>query len=338
VLKSLFSALSPAGRRARLSILILHRVLAAPDPLFPNEIDARRFDAICDWLRSWFNVLPLDAAVRGLRAESLPERALSITFDDGYADNRTVALPILQRHRLSATIFVATGYLDGGCMWNDILVEAVRRSPQSRLPLQELGLPALVSMPIESPAQKRAVIDALIRSSMYLPHDQRTALAKRLAELAGVEPSTDLMMSSTQVVELHRAGMQIGAHTVSHPILAQLDAIAVRAEVVESKRRLEGLIGERVGLFAYPNGRPETDFSAATLGVVRAAGFDAAMSTAWGCADARTDLFQLPRFTPWDRSRLRFGARLAGNLMASRRRPPRMVEHSAGSGDGLRAH
>ncbi|MFO0121490.1 MAG: polysaccharide deacetylase family protein, partial [Inhella sp.] len=108
---------SPGGARGRLTVLIFHRVLTQPDPLFPGEMDAARFDAVCGWLASWATVLPLHTAVRQVRDGVLPARALAITFDDGYADNASVALPLLQKHGLCATFFVSTGYLDGGRMW-----------------------------------------------------------------------------------------------------------------------------------------------------------------------------------------------------------------------------
>jgi peptidoglycan/xylan/chitin deacetylase (PgdA/CDA1 family) len=131
-MRCLFDVLAPSGARGRLSILIFHRILAAPDALLPDELDAARFDAVCGWLRRWFNVLPLDEAVRQLAAGDLAARALSITFDDGYADNHNVALPILARHGMCATFFVATGFLDGGRMFNDTLIEAVRRTRDAR--------------------------------------------------------------------------------------------------------------------------------------------------------------------------------------------------------------
>ena len=115
--RTLFSAISPAGERGRLSIPIFHRVLPQVDPLFPDEMDAARFDAVCGWLKSWFNVLPLDEAVRRLKNGTLPQRAMALTFDDGYADNHDVALPILKRHGLPCAFFIATGFLDGGRMW-----------------------------------------------------------------------------------------------------------------------------------------------------------------------------------------------------------------------------
>jgi peptidoglycan/xylan/chitin deacetylase (PgdA/CDA1 family) len=117
--------LSPGGARGRLSILIFHRVLAAPDPLFPAELDLRSFEERMRWIRGWFSVLPLDDAVVALARGTLPDRALAITFDDGYADNVTVALPILLRLRLHATFFIASAYLDGGTMWNDRVIDAV---------------------------------------------------------------------------------------------------------------------------------------------------------------------------------------------------------------------
>ena len=128
MLTPVLSLLSPTGERARLSILILHRVLPEPDALDPYAIDAPYFDAMCGWMMQAFKVLPLDEAVRRLRSGTLPARAAAITFDDGDADNHDVALPILQRHGLSATFFVATGYLNGGRRFNDSVTETLRRA------------------------------------------------------------------------------------------------------------------------------------------------------------------------------------------------------------------
>jgi len=127
ILRTAFTLASPAGQRAGLSILVFHRVLPEPDPLFPNEVDAQRFDALLGWVKDWFSVLPLEEAVERLQRNRLPERAAAITFDDGYADNYAVALPILQRQGLSAMFFIATGFLNGGRMFNDTAIETVRR-------------------------------------------------------------------------------------------------------------------------------------------------------------------------------------------------------------------
>jgi len=311
LLKALFSRLSPAGEKARLSVLIFHRVLAEPDPLFPDEMHARSFDSLCGWLADWFNVLPLDEAAARLKAGTLPARAACITFDDGYADNHAVALPILQRHGLTATFFIATGFLDGGRMWNDSIIETVRAC---QLPTLDLSALNLGRHPLGSIDQRKAAVTALIQQIKYLPVDRRLALTAAMAETAGVRLPDDLMMSSAAVKGLRDAGMQIGAHTISHPILARLEPAQARDEILGSKQFLEQLLGERVGLFAYPNGKPGEDYSPQSVEVVRSLDFDAAVSTAWGTSAQADDALQIRRFTPWDKSRLRFGARLLANL------------------------
>jgi len=312
-----FSALSPAGASAKLNIFIFHRVLPEVDPLFPGEVDARRFAIMLDWLKAWFEVLPLDAAVRRLADGSLPSRAAAITFDDGYADNYTVAMPLLQRAGMSATFFIATGFLDGGRMWNDTLIEAVRHSPRERLNLRELApcYADLPELPLGSWAERRMAVDALINRSKYLAPSDRLTLVEAVARESGAAGLSDtLMLSSTQLRALHAGGMGIGAHTVNHPILARLSDGEARQEMAQSKASLESLLGERVGLFAYPNGKPGTDYSPASVELARGCGFDAAVSTTQAIASRGSDPFQLPRFTPWGQTRSRFGLKLLQNM------------------------
>ena len=314
----LFSLLSPAGPRARLSVLIFHRVLPEPDPIFPGEIDVPRFDAICRWVRQWFNVLPLDVAVGRLQQGTLPARAAAITFDDGYADNHDHALPLLQRHGLPATFFIASGFIDGGCMWNDGVIDAVRRCRTPQLEVAGLADLPDERLAVDSVTAKRAAIARIIGAVKYLPVAQRLEIVATLRRRAGVDDRPGWMMSTEQLRAMRRAGMQIGAHTVTHPILARLDRAAALDEMRRGRDFLESALQERVGLFAYPNGRPGTDYSEENVAVAREAGFDAAFTTAWGAASVNTDPFQLPRFTPWDQGRARFGLRLAGNLWTSR--------------------
>lgn len=320
MLKPIFQGLSSGGERGRLSILIFHRVSQQADPVFPDEMDARRFDAVCRWLRKWGNVLPLDEAVRRLSDRTLPPRAMSITFDDGYADNHDQALPILQRHGLTATFFIATGFIGGPGMWNDMIIEALRATQRPQWSPEDLGLPDPMHqiVKLDSPQARRGVIEAVIAAAKYLPHDQRSAFAERVAAWSGAKSQQRLMMNPDQLRWLHQAGMQIGAHTVSHPILALLDATAVRAEIADSRATLESILNQPVTLFAYPNGRPGEDYSPDTAAIVRELGFSAAVTTAWGAAHSATDRFEIPRFTPWDRSRLRFGGRMLANLWVSR--------------------
>ncbi|QKS31160.1 MAG: polysaccharide deacetylase family protein [Candidatus Accumulibacter similis] len=317
MIRTIANLLSPAGRNGRLSILIFHRVVAQRDPVFDWNPDAIAFERRMHWLRTWFHVLPLDEAVRRLREQSLPARAAAVSFDDGYADNYHVALPILQRLGIPATFFVATGYIDGGRMWNDTIAESVRHCGKDTLDLSGIGLGR---HDISSPETMRRTTAVLLDGLKYKAARERSQAADHVAQVAGCRLPADLMMTSEQVQAMHRAGMQIGAHTVSHPILAGLDHDEVRREVVGSRDFLEDLLQDRVGLFAYPNGRPSLDYRAEDADSVRALGFDAAVTTAWGVADAGSDLMQLPRFTPWDGTRLRFGVRLLRNLLDDSRR------------------
>lgn len=303
--------LSPAGTRGRLSILIFHRVLSQVDPLRPDEPDQQRFEQVLRWVARWFCVLPLDEAAEHMARRSLPARALAITFDDGYEDNFTVALPVLQRLGLPATFFVATSFLDGGRMWNDSVIEAVRAC---RAPHLDLGAVGLGVFDLGDNDTRRRTIDRLLPIIKYLEPEQRQAAVAAVQEACREPLPTNLMMSSSQVVALRRAGMQIGAHTRTHPILTKLTEGAANSEIEGSKRDLEALLGEAVCLFAYPNGRPHIDYNAEHAKMVRRAGFAAAVSTAAGAGTVDSDPFQLPRILPWDRQSSRFGLRMLANL------------------------
>lgn len=308
----LFGQLSPAGPRGRLSILIFHRVLPEPDPLFDDIPDASRFEQQMRWVARWFNVLSLSEAVARLQAGSLPARALAITFDDGYADNATVAAPLLQRLGLTATFFVTTGVIDGGRMWNDTVIEALRRAPEGSMDLAPLGLGRFE---ISDAASRRAAIEQVIGAIKRRPYAERLDLVQRIADEVGVELPTDLMMSAGQLRRLHSLGMDVGGHTVTHPILRSLDDASAEREIACGRDDLSQITGRPIDLFAYPNGVPGVDYDARHVAMVRRCGFNAAVSTAHGAAMRDADLFQLPRFTPWDRSRARYGARMASNLL-----------------------
>ena len=314
MMRTLIRGASRLGGRGRLSIFIFHRVLAEPDPLFPRAVDCAAFDQIVGWICRWFQVLPLNDALRRLRDDELPAAAASITFDDGYADNLTQAEPVLRKHGACATLFVATGFLDGGCMWNDRVIEAVRRTQR-----EQLRLPELLPQPVEVAglAQRRAAIGQLIGAIKYLEPAARQAAVDGVVAAAGTAVPTDLMLTSDNLRRWRAAGQQVGAHTVNHPILASLPDEEARTEIARGRAELESIIDERVSLFAYPNGKPGVDYLPKHVQMVRELGFDGAVSTTWGVASHRSPGFELPRFTPWDRSRSSFGLRMLRQLLAS---------------------
>lgn len=305
-LNGVTSALGP-----RLSILTFHRVLREPDPIFPGEVDALRFDRFMALVARSFQVLPLSDAVARLEQRTLPPRALCITFDDGYADNHDVALPILKRHGLSACFFIATGFLDGGRMFNDTVIECVRRSPLSRLDLGEFGLGVY---DLHTPAQRAAVIGRVLPLVKFLTPDERPQALQRLQRLCKPDALPDgLMMARAQVQALHAVGMEIGAHTVRHPILCSVDDATAEQEIIGSRNALQDLIDHPVTLFAYPNGRPGRDYADRHAAMIKRLGFGAAVSTAHGVAKYGDDRYQLPRVTPWGRTAGPWMARLVAS-------------------------
>lgn len=300
-----------AGKQARLSILIYHRVRPAHDCMRPGEPTATEFEWQMRLLQRHFNILPLSTAVPRLRQNRLPPRATCITFDDGYADNATVALPILRRLEIPATVFVASGYLNGGRMWNDTVIEALRLFNGRELNLAETGLPVYT---LGTDASRRAAARDIITRSKYLDASRRDEIADCLASQTG-PLADDLMLNTAQLLTLQENGVEIGAHTVSHPILSSLTLEGSREEIIRGKIELEKITGKTVNLFAYPNGKAGVDYKKDQVSLVREAGFEAAVTTDWGVSDRHTDLFQLPRFTPWDRSPAKFLLRLARNRL-----------------------
>jgi peptidoglycan/xylan/chitin deacetylase (PgdA/CDA1 family) len=304
--------LSPRGQNARLSILIYHRVLAETDSLFPAEVTVDSFDAQLAALKNVFTILPLSEAVARLKSGSLPARAACITFDDGYLDNASLALPVLQRHGLHATFFIATAYLNGGRMFNDTVIHAIRNCQGERIDLSKLGLGEHDISTLEA---KRQAIDAILKQVKYLPVGQREDAAEAVAQLAtDIPPPTDLMMEDRHVQMLAQANMEIGGHTSRHPILAKLDTDNARREIVEGKDYLEGLLKTKLRLFAYPNGKPVKDYLPEQADIVRSLGFEAAVSTHWATAGHGSDIYQLPRFTPYSEKTSRFIPMLLQNL------------------------
>lgn len=306
-LKAAASVTSGLGKQKKLFILIYHRVLDGPDFMRPGEVDKSIFTWQMQLLANYFNVLPMADALAKLQDGSLPSRAVCITFDDGYADNYLNALPILQQFQLPATFFVASGYLDGGRMWNDTIMEAVRHAKPEQLDLTGLGLGLF---DIGSPVQKALAAGGIIKKVKHLEPAVRQQYTDYVAGQAASALPDDLMMSTSQLQQLHASGMEIGGHTVSHPILAKLDAAALHQEVADNKQTLEKILAKPLRFFAYPNGKPGQDYLPSQVDAIKQHGYQAAVSTQWGVSHQGSDLWQLPRFTPWDTDPVKFMARM----------------------------
>lgn len=329
--------------RGRLTVLQFHRVLPEVDPLQAGEIAAPEFERVLDFIQQFCTPIGLREGLDAARRGRLPPRALAMSFDDGYADWVQCVGPLLLARGIPATFFVTTGQLGGGVIWHERIVEAVRALPDhgAQLPY---GFAAYADL--SATATRAALAHALQDRLKYAPLDEREqgiqALERQaISPLRGRDPFGD-----EQVRWLHAKGFAIGAHTHNHPILNSVCDEEARDEIGRSREILEGIVRDRVDLFAYPNGRPQRDFSQRHRSMVEAAGYVAAVTTGGGVLERDTDPFLVPRFSPWTAKPWRLAAQLARNAWpgqaprpnlsrAPRRQPVLFVENGAGFGGAI---
>lgn len=313
-MRGMWSLLSPAGPSARLSVLLFHKVPTKADPLAPAELDLPRFEQMLDFVSENANVLALSDANASMRRGTLPQRAVALTFDDGYAEWIDNVAPALLRRGMPATFFITTGQFEGGVLWHERILSAVRA-----LPRHGANLPAGLAQytDLDLPNCRERLVERLQERLKYAPLNERIFAIEQL-ESQAIEPlMLPSVFNANSVRNLHSQGFEIGAHTVHHPILNECTAQQARAEIADSKAELEMLIGGAVHAFAYPNGRPGTDFGFDHVSMVKESGYQLAVTTSVGAAKASTDPFQLPRFTPWGLSNERMAFQIVRNMMTA---------------------
>lgn len=309
--RSLLRVASGLNGKRRLTVLTFHRVLPGADPLRPDEFNRDDFRNLMRFVSDNLVVRPLGVAIEEVRENRLPVDSVAISFDDGYRDNAEIALPILHELGLPATFFIATGFLDGGRMWNDTIIEAVRRLAGEEVVLRTLGT---TPIRIASQDERYALLIRLLGHLKHKPRVERQELVDEIAGLVGDPLPDDLMMRSSDVRQLADAGMELGGHTESHPILRLESASEVARQLGRSRDFLREISEQEVTTFAYPNGRPNDDYSTRELELVRDAGFRSAMTTSWGSIHGLSDFYQLPRVCLWDRQPVKAGLRIAQSL------------------------
>ena len=308
LIRGVGDAIAPRGKgQGRVCVMNYHRVLRHADPLLESEPDVDTFRWQMRLLKECFNVIPLHDAVMAVRDQRIAPRTVCITFDDGYRAVHDLALPVLKEFGLPATVFVTSGYVGESHMWNDRIIEAVESIPSGELNLQAFGLGVYSLRTLDD---RKIAVARLTASTKYMPPHARDELIDHLEKMVGDNLAHGLMLNRQMVVNLAREGIEIGAHTISHPILTSLDDAEARREIVDGKLQLEEMTGKPVRLFAYPNGKVGMDFDERHARMVREAGFDAAFTTEVGSVNSTQDKYQLPRSRPWDTTPFRFGLRL----------------------------
>lgn len=265
--------------------------------------------------------MQLREAVHALSHGQLPQRAVIVTFDDGYADNLQNAKPLLEQYDVPATVFVTAGYVGGE---REFLWDAL-----DNVLLQPRPLPGTLRLSLggntyewefgdaleydeqlyqrhrywhmldrDDPTPRHRLYRHLFQLLRQLPSDQHQEVIDKLASWADAETTarpTHRVLTQDEVVQLANGRLvEVGAHTMTHPVLSALPTSVQRSEIQQSKTYLEELLGTSVVSFAYPFGS-RTDYTAKTVAAVRNAGFLCACSNYADIVWRGSDPFQLPR-------------------------------------------
>jgi peptidoglycan/xylan/chitin deacetylase (PgdA/CDA1 family) len=219
---------------------------------------------------------------------------VALTFDDGYRDNYTEAFPALRARGLPATVFVTANHLDTGApFWWDRLADAIRAAPGGEHALDLGRGPEPVRL--DGGPSRQRLIDRVCARAKTIPHTEARSWLAALGAALGSEPEEDRsVLTWEEAREMAAGGMEIGSHTLDHPVLSRLDPAEAERQVVLSRRAIEERVGRRVRFFAYPNGTPE-DFTPVVERAVREAGYEAALTTIEGRPGASSDPFKLER-------------------------------------------
>jgi peptidoglycan/xylan/chitin deacetylase (PgdA/CDA1 family) len=331
-----------AARRALVSralILVYHRV--TPLDFDPEwlAVHPGRFGEQLDVLRRHYNVLSVPKLHECMQKGKVPRKAVAVTFDDGYADNLLDARPLLERYDVPATCFVTTGKLDQSSeFWWDELEGLLLETPK---------LPAVLSLELngnrycwpldegsESSTQladrddrnwnvlqqtpltpRQKAYRELAPILRTLDADSQESVLRQIAEWAGVERrvrDSHRTLRPEEVPSLNAGGLvEIGAHTVTHPVLSARPRDAQQHEIRLSKQRLEELLNHPVTTFAYPFGA-RGDYTAESVEIVREAGFARACSNFQGWVRRDTSSHELPRYLVRDWDGDTFSREIAG--------------------------
>ena len=248
-------------------------------------------------LREHAEVVPLSVLADRHEKGASTRGMVAITFDDGYPDVFEVALPLLQKHRCPATVFLPTDYMaDQRSFWWDTLTHVFLELPDAptELDLEFGGRRHQITL--DSPEARRAAhkqIWAALRLEEEAP--RREAVARIEAWAAAADPRwmrAHRCVTAEEATSAHDPGFfDIGAHTKSHPSLPSLSPERQRREIVDSVSVLREMFGAEMRGFAYPYG----DHDRQVVDIVREVGIDHACTTRHRRIGRRAKALELPR-------------------------------------------
>jgi len=268
--------------KGRAILLAYHRIGSCTDEFSDPELfsaSAADFAWQCQYVAKHFGGHSFSEAITCTPND--PAR-VAITFDDGYRDNHDIALPALTAQGLTATFFIATDFIDAPRLpWWDLAAAAVRHTTDDLRAVSQW-----LASEWNTPAGEatRSPLDAALRLYKTLPVERaERMLAEFVARCGGdglphdTSDPTNRWMTWDQIRNLREAGMDIGGHTCSHPVLANCPEPRQLEEIFGCRRRLADALGAAPDNFAYPVGTPAA-FDATTAGIAAKAGFRTASS------------------------------------------------------------
>jgi len=261
-----------------------------------------------------YRVMTVEEAVERISADTLPRNTIAITFDDGYKDNLTHAAPILARHGLPATIFLAAGFISAGEFpWYDRLALAFKLTRTKAVTLRDGRLVSLATQ-----SDRLHALAVMLDHLKRVPDGRRREKVESLLDRLDVKDRhhlKDLMLSWDDVHALTGLGFSIGAHTIHHPVLSRVTLGHAEKEIMGSKVMIETALGRTVKAFAYPNGGPD-DYTDSVARLVRQTGFTCAVTTRFGMNTRETSPYELRRGGPWEHHLPTFALKLAWYRLA----------------------
>jgi peptidoglycan/xylan/chitin deacetylase (PgdA/CDA1 family) len=285
-------------------VLMYHRVAAVAADPWHLCVTPANFESQVRALRDTFDLVPLSQLRGQLRQGRGSRPVAAITFDDGYLDNLTVAKPILQRYGAPATVFVATGFLGRPQgFWWDRLSNAILTGAAlpPTLELESNGVrfsggdAALASARIGGRRARRRLHDRLWAWLCDLPDAAREHALARLERWAGQlasQRSNGRPLTEDELRELAADGLvEIGAHTVTHPMLSRLASQDKTTQIERSRSECRRILGHDPLCFSYPNG----DHDPESVEIVRRAGFAAACDSHPDLVWSTGDAYRMPR-------------------------------------------
>jgi len=273
-----------------MKILLYHRVAPSHEVgsmSVHTAVDPEVFEQQMKLIQK--RVVPLEESVEaGFNRSS---KAIAVTFDDGYLDNFTYAFPILKRNNIRATIFLSTENIDKRFnFWWDKLDFLVAKTSRKHIEYDEVHYDLLTEN------QKRVAYGALSR--VIARQEQCLDITiKELEEIfyATTKPEDCSLMTWDHVKEMSASGITFGSHTCTHKRLSLIgDNHALKRELLQSKKTLGEIIGDKPFGFAYPYGR-ETDYRAESTSAIAEVGYQYACTAVAKEFENSDSIYEIPR-------------------------------------------